>query len=261
MSIALLTPGMLVDTYRSFDWKEFKSKTINVVMEYKSRFTPAFFESRQWTVLKNRTKEAVWSTTVAIAACLLYWQTPGLFWTSLGVSARFPHVMRESTEKIKNVWNQQKGLTCALLCVGACLALPQTLIACSILMGADVGSNLQITSTALLAIKEYKEFVKPPLTDGQEDAFLQFLTEDRHILIYNDLYKNVRKLKALQQKQKDPRFAALPFYRTMQKVKSQILDKQAKLLDKLDKHRYECTVTETIDALVLSVLPHRGSPG
>lgn len=252
MSIALLA------TYHSFDWQEIKSKTINVVMEYKSRLTPAFFQ--QWTMFKK----AVRRTSIAFAACVLYHQTPGLFLTALGLSTRFPHVMRESAGKIINIWNKQKLLIKIMLFLGAFLALPQTILASSILMGGYLGSKMHITSAALLAIKEYNDFVTTPLTDGQAEAFRHFLCKDRNILIYNKLYKHAKKIKVLQKRKSDHRLASLPFYRHLLKEKSCLLGKQTELLDVLDKYKdkdkgkdkykYECTVTETIDALVLSVL-------
>lgn len=130
------------------------------------------------------------SVITAISFCL----KPDLFWLSGILSLPLAYKMRETSNKIKTIWEQNKFWTIASICLSSFLSLTAISFAVVFVYGSYYGSNLYIHSATKKSLSVYQSRFNIPIDEAQEEAMVDFLTTDRNLLTFNSLYKHLDRI-------------------------------------------------------------------
>lgn len=220
-----------------------------------NRFNPDTFHIH-WSDIADGTTTLLKHAGTGIVSAYLFWVNPGLSWAAAHISLPMAHLMRESADKVMNIWHEHKGITCALIYACSFLSLPSVILAGSFMLGTYVGSNLQIASEARKAIGIYEKCMKKELSDGTKQAFFEFLYADRNLQTYNSLFEHLQKIKVQKDEANDPVLRALRNERTkkMSIERSAVLNDLIDLKGKIREFAYPRVITATINALALPIL-------
>ncbi len=224
-------------------------------MSSTNRFDPETFHIK-WNDITQGTTALLTHACTGIMSAYFYWINPGLYWAAAGISVPMAHLMRETTGKVMDVWNEHKGMTFALICACSFLSLPSVMFAATFALGSHAGSNLYIEAAARKTIVVYEKCVKKDLSEGAKQAFFEFLCADRNLLAYNSLYKHIERIKVLKANKDDPLYQQMQheFAQRLGQERKGAFDEINELKLKISQFPYPRIINARINDLALDAL-------
>lgn len=180
---------------------------------------------------------------------------PDFFWFTGFIGTQMPYKVREATDKVFDIWTQNKCFSVLFLSISTVFTFPWTAAVMVFAAGFRSGSNLAIETAANKAIGVYNKTLKTPLDKPKEKALFEFLYTGKNLLTFESFYRILEKIKVLN----DPIHTKLTkqFTKILNKEKMRVAKKIVRLKAQINNFSDPLLMTEIFNTFLDEALPSR----